>query len=60
MTGKSFCPAAKDAFGLVMRNPLRVSILSGFGSLFEFMGNICIMSVTTLICYLVMDHTPYY
>lgn len=60
MTGNSFCPAAKDAFGLLLRNPARVSLVSGFGEFFEFLGNFAIMVATTGLCYLVITNTEYY
>lgn len=60
MTGKSFCPASKDAFTLLLRNPARVSLVAGFGDIFEFLGNIAIMSFTTIICYFILTKTEYY
>lgn len=60
MTGNSFCPAAKDAFSLLMRNPARISLVSGFGEFFEFLGNFAIMAATTITCYLIITNTEYY
>lgn len=60
MTGNSFCTAAKDAFTLILRNPLRISLVSGFGDLFEFLGNLAIMMATTFTCYFIITNTDYY
>lgn len=60
MKGSSFFPASKDAFFLLLRNPIRIPLVAGFGELFEFLGNICIAAGTTLISYLVLTNTEYY
>ena len=36
LTGKSFCPAAKDAFETIWSNATRYSLVSGFGAIFTF------------------------
>lgn len=60
MTSKSFCPAAKDGLLLVLRNPIRIAITSGIGSIFQFLGTLCITVLTTLICYLIITNWSYY
>lgn len=60
MTGNSFCTASKDAFTLLLRNPARISLVSGFGSIFEFLGNVAIMASTTILCYVALTNTEYY
>mmetsp|Transcript_8429 Transcript_8429/g.1126 ORF Transcript_8429/g.1126 Transcript_8429/m.1126 type:complete len:109 (+) Transcript_8429:419-745(+) len=60
MTGESFCPAAKSALGLLFSNPARVGLVSGFGDIFEFLGNVAIMMSTTGICYTIITNVPMY
>ena len=36
LTGKSFCPAAKDAFESIWSNATRYSLVSGMGEIFTF------------------------
>jgi len=54
LTGKSFCGAAKDAFFLILRNPLRMGVVTSIGSVFVFFGKIFIASVTALGAFLVV------
>jgi choline transporter-like protein 2/4/5 len=54
LTGKSFCFAAKDAFFLILRNPIRFGVVSGIGSIFVLFGKVFIASITALGAFLVI------
>ena len=38
LTGKSFCPAAKDAFETIWANAMRYSLVNGIGGAFLFVN----------------------
>lgn len=54
MTGKSFCPAAVDAIGIMLRNPARFSVVGGLGAVFVAIGRIFISLMTGFICYMII------
>jgi len=54
LTGKNFCMSAKEAFFLILRNPLRFGVVNGIGAIFIFFGKIFVASVTALIGFLVI------
>lgn len=60
LTGKSFCPAAKDAFETIWANSMRFSLVSGLGGVFIFIGKFCISITTTMIFYYVITSYPYF
>jgi len=43
--GKSFCPAAKKAFGIIVENVLRVLAINSVGTFVLFLGEIGVMAV---------------
>jgi hypothetical protein len=57
MTGKSFFPAAADAVGLILRNPIRFGIVGGLGMVFVAIGRGCISVFTGLLCYIMITQT---
>jgi len=54
LTGKNFCSSAKAAFFLILRNPLRFSIVGGIGSIFVLFGKVFIAAMTALAGFLVI------
>jgi len=54
LTGKNFCFAAKDAFFLILRNPIRFSVVGGIGSVFVLFGKVFVASITALAGFLVI------
>jgi len=56
LTGKNFCLAAKDAFFLILHNPVRFGVVSSIGGIFIFFGKIAIASGSTLIGYIIIDN----
>jgi len=54
LDGKSFCSAAHDAYYLISRNLLRVSITHGLGEIFTVIGNLFIGITSTFIGYLML------
>jgi hypothetical protein len=60
ITGKSFCPAAKEAFETVWANSMRFALVGGIGSIFTLIGKLLITLVTVLIAYLVFTKSDYY
>jgi hypothetical protein len=60
MNATSFISAAKDAFYLILRNPVRIGLVSGFGDIFEFLGTAAICLLTTFSGYMALTKTEYY
>jgi len=60
LSGKSFCGAAKDAFFLILRNPLRMGVVTSIGGIFVLFGKIFIAALTALGAYLVLDNWSYF
>lgn len=56
ITGKSFCPAAKDAFWLIYTNPGRFSIIEGLGHIFLDIGKYFVAIATTASAYAVVTN----
>jgi hypothetical protein len=54
ITGKSFCPAAKDAFWLIFTNPGRFTIIEGIGHIFIDIGKYFVAIMTTITAYMVV------
>jgi len=55
-----FWTGAKDTYALIVNNPARISLVGGFGALFEFLGSVCVGLLTAFIAYVVMTKTEYY
>jgi hypothetical protein len=60
LTGKSFCGAAKDAFFLILRNPLRMGVVASIGSIFVLFGKIFIAALTALGAFLTVTNWTYF
>ena len=60
LTGKSFCPAAKEAFETIWANTMRFSLVNGIGAVFIAVGKFCITIVTLMIFYYVITTMPYF
>jgi len=60
LTGKNFCSSAKDAFFLILRNPLRFGVVNGIGAIFIFFGKIFVAAITALIGFLVITKVDRY
>ena len=56
LTGKSFCPAAKDAFESIWSNATRYSLVSGMGEIFTFVINLLIFSIGWKIIHQCIDN----
>jgi len=54
LTGKNFCVSAKNAFFLVMNNVIRFGAMHTLGCIFMFLGKLFVISLTGLICYLII------
>ena len=54
LTGKSFFPAAKDAWYLISTNVAKFGIVGGIGNIFSTIGKFFIAFVTTFLCYLII------
>ena len=59
ITGKNFCYAAKDGFEIVWSDPLRFGVMAGVGRALSFVGNIFIGTLSTIIIYLIIEHTSF-
>eukprot|EP00602_Paraphysomonas_sp_CaronLab_P008850 CAMPEP_0185018998 /NCGR_PEP_ID=MMETSP1103-20130426/1632_1 /TAXON_ID=36769 /ORGANISM="Paraphysomonas bandaiensis, Strain Caron Lab Isolate" /LENGTH=580 /DNA_ID=CAMNT_0027549065 /DNA_START=258 /DNA_END=2000 /DNA_ORIENTATION=+ len=55
MEGKGFLPSAVRAFGLIMRNIARVSVVTLIGNLTVVIGKLCVTLVCSGLAYLYMD-----
>ena len=60
LSGKNFCASAKDAFFLILRNPVRFGVVGGIGSIFTLFGKVFVASITALIGFLVITKVDRY
>jgi len=60
LTGKSFCGAAKDAFFLILRNPIRFGVTHSIGAIFILFGKFLISSAAAFVGYLIIQYSKYY
>lgn len=60
LSGKSFWGATKDAFHLIVHNPLRLGVVSSIGSIFVLFGKVFIAAITALIAFLVLTNWDRY
>jgi len=60
MTGNGFCSSAKDAFNLMIRDPVQFAIVSYIGDLFVCIGKIFITMLTAIIGYFIITHAKQY
>jgi hypothetical protein len=60
LSGKSFCGATKDAFVLIVNNPLRMGVVSSIGGVFVLFGKIFVAAITALIGFLVLTNWDRY
>lgn len=56
--GTSFCPSARKAFFLLLRNILRVAAVNMVSGFLIFIGSLFIPLLTTFICYLALAYNP--
>ena len=54
LTGKSFCPAAKDGFCVVVGHPIEFGLLAGLANIFMWLGNAMMVGGTMIICFVIM------
>jgi choline transporter-like protein 2/4/5 len=59
ITGKNFCYAAKEGFEIVWSNPLRFGAMAGVGRALSFVGNLFIISLTSICFYLLIQYTSF-
>lgn len=60
MTGTSFCGSARDAFSLILRNPVRFHVVSNIGDLFTAVGRLFLCCCTAMLGYMIIQHTERY
>ena len=60
LKGDSFCTAAWEGFGLIIRNLGRFSTLALIGSLFTTIGTIFISVASAVIGYFIITEVPYF
>jgi len=60
LSGKNFCLAAKDAFFIILKNPLRFGVVSSIGGVFILVGKLFISGLTTLGAYLYITESDNY
>lgn len=58
LTSNSFCPAALDAFMLILKHAAKFTIVEGLGDVFMILGKMCIASVSTFTAYLIVSYWP--
>lgn len=51
ITGKNFCTSAKNAFLLILRNPVRFAMLGMLGNLFTYLGILIVAAGGTFFGY---------
>lgn len=54
LTTKSFCPAAKDAFALILKNAMKFGFANSIGNVFMVFGCFFICACTSLCTYMYM------
>jgi len=54
MTSANFCGGAGDAIHLMTGSPLKIGMVHGLSTLFEYLGTLAIALSSTCICYLVI------
>lgn len=59
MTGSNFCTSAKDAFSLIVRNPIRFSVVSNIGGLFIMFGRLFLCFFTAMLGYAILTNKRY-
>lgn len=60
MTGTSFCGSARDAFSLILRNPVRFAVVSNIGDVFIVIGRLFLSFSTGMIAYLIINNSSRY
>jgi hypothetical protein len=60
LSGKNFWGATKDAFHLIVHNPLRLGVVSSIGGIFVLFGKVFIAAITALIAFLVLTNWDRY
>ena len=60
ISGKNFCFAAKDAFFLIIRNPVKFGIVASIGELFIFLGKIFIAALGTIASFAIIAYCDPY
>lgn len=60
LTGKSFCPAARDGFFLILRNPFKFGLVHGLSEIFSFLGNAVITIGAAVIGAIILIYADYY
>jgi Plasma-membrane choline transporter len=58
--GKNFCASCVDAFGLLLRNPLKFGLVAVLGEIFVFLGKVFIGLSVGLIGYCIIAYTDPY
>lgn len=56
--GESFCPAAREAFDILVSNALQVATINSVGDFILFLGKCCVTAITTFTCILLMKNDP--
>lgn len=60
LTGKSFCPSAKDAFVAIVNHPVEFQQMATIGTASIYIGLLVIFSATEVICWLIFTKTDKY
>eukprot|EP01017_Pseudomicrothorax_dubius_P022500 TRINITY_DN24371_c0_g1_i1.p1 TRINITY_DN24371_c0_g1~~TRINITY_DN24371_c0_g1_i1.p1 ORF type:complete len:655 (+),score=109.81 TRINITY_DN24371_c0_g1_i1:198-2162(+) len=58
--GTTFCQAARDAFYMMWKNPVRFAVMAGLGEAYLFVGKLFIVFITTAIGYGLITNIPDY
>jgi len=58
LTGKSFCPAAKDGFYMILNNPVRYALVTGMGSFIMFLGKLFIALMAGIFTFGLILYLP--
>lgn len=60
LTGQNFCSSCRSGMGLVWENASRVSLTSGLGAAFMFVGKVFMIVANVYICYLIYTEAEPY
>lgn len=60
INSEHFCVAAREAFIIILRNPIEFALVHSFGEAFMFIGKVFIASLSTLIGYIIITQADRY
>lgn len=60
INSEHFCVAAREAFIMILRNPIEFALVHTFGEAFMFVGKVFIAACSTVVGYLIITNAGAY